>query len=108
MAIQIKKDQLERMGARIRSLSMPPVVSLHSSQPSTQDPLVAKAVEALVAATSEQRSAILQAVSANERIASALAALKRPEGWNGNWNVSITKRDALGRISEVQFRPAKP
>jgi hypothetical protein len=109
MAIKIKRGELEKLGAKIHELPSKTLkVSLHTGQEPEPDNLVATAVSALVAATNEQRAAILLAVSANEQIAAALSTLKRPEGWNGNWDVHITKRDALGRISEVQFRPAKP
>lgn len=105
MAIQVKRETLAKNGAKI-----------HDIKPSIK-PLVKQegnAVEMkvtdyeLISATNSQHRATLASLSAlGTQLTSALSALERPEGWAGNWDVHITKRDALGRISEVQFKPSK-
>lgn len=133
MAIKVKRETLEKLGAKIHEMPTNSFkVTAYTSEPPKPDndgmkEIVAAVVEAtkeqgaaMIGAANEQRKAIVEAineqrfailrgrVSENEQIVAALSSLKRPEGWNGNWNVHITKRDALGRISEVQFSPAKP
>ena len=107
MAIQVKRDELQRRGARI-NLATP---SFKPSAVSTEVPSDALAVKIsdLIESSNSRQLEHLQAMKAIAyQISVALSSIKRPEGWTGNWDVHITKRDALGRISEVQLRPSKP
>ena len=105
MAIQIKRDQLEKSGARIHDIK-PPLKPLVKQEGNA---VVMKVTDyELIAATNEHRQATLASLSLlGTQLTSALSALKTPEGWTGNWDVHIKGRDALGRISEVQFKPSK-
>ncbi len=105
MAIQLKKSAREKLGAKMVELPVTPFkVALHTSQPPAPVD-VDKIANAVTLALDAQRQG-LGAVA--YQFALALEKLKIPVGWQGNWDVHITKRDALGRISEVQFKPAKP
>ena len=106
MAIQVKRDQLERQGAAIHPGRVPFKANLVKPEP-PPDALAIK-ISDLMAASNVQSVEHLQAMKAiGYQISVALSSLKRPEGWTGNWDVHIKRRDALGRISEVQFKPSK-
>lgn len=114
MAIQVRKEELLRSGARIHlDPAKPFKVALATSPPATPAPDVsqlANAIQqlgaALAAARDEQRAEIIHAISVNEQIASAMLALR--DRALVNVDVHIVSRDALGRILDVQFRSPKP
>lgn len=114
MAIQRNRGALEKLGAKIHDIKPPFKVSLHSSPPPITPPMQAPygttiTEDAIAAAGAASAKAVAYEMSViSHQFAKALSSLKPSPGWAGNWNVHITKRDALGRISEVQFRPAKP
>jgi len=110
MAIQVKRETLAKNGARIHNIKLPTPLPRPAS--TTTDTSLAEAISKIAAALAnsqaEQRATIYQALVINEQQLAAIASsLKKGEVEYQNWNVNITKRDALGRIAEVQFRPAK-
>lgn len=103
MAIQVSKKKLEAMQA---SFPITPLPKRYESVP--VPPLeinVDKIANAITVALGSHRVDLAQTM---HEFSAAIAQLRPNVGWTGNWNVTITKRDALGRISEVQFKPAKP
>lgn len=102
MAIKVNRSALEKNGAKIHEITPFKVAPQPVVAPSVD---VDRIANAITVALSTQRQG-LEAVA--YQFALAIEKLRIPVGWQGNWNVSITKRDALGRISEVQFKPAKP
>ena len=112
MAIQVKRDELLRRGARINLAHPVAPTPLPRPASTTTDTSLAEAISKIAAALAnsqaEQRATIYQALVINEQQITAIASsLKKGEVEYQNWNVNITKRDALGRIAEVQFRPTK-
>ena len=108
MKRQELQSMLEKGTAKVK---LPTPVPIRPAPPPPDTSLaeaISKIAAALATSQAEQRAAIYQALVINEQqIASIAASLKKEEVEYQNWNVNITKRDTLGRIAEVQFRPAK-
>lgn len=106
MTRQQLQSKLDKGEAKIK-LPTPHLVAPAPPPPDTSlADAIAKIAAALATSQAEQRGTIMQALAISEQqIASIASALKTSEVEYQNWNVNITRRDALGRIAEVQFRP---
>ena len=112
MPITMKRQEVQSMLEKgTAKIKLPTPVPIRPASPPPDTSLadaIAKIAEALATSQAEQRATIYQVLVINEQQLAAIASsLKKGEVEYQNWNVNITKRDALGRIAEVQFRPSK-
>jgi len=78
----------------------PPVVVPDTSIPDA----VNKVAEALTTVQQESKATISRVESGLQNMAAMLSTMQDKEPM-GPWKVTVTKRDPLGRILEVEFKP---
>ena len=111
MPITMKRQELQAMlengTAKVKLPTPIPIRPVVPAPDTSVADVVAKMQEALSSVHGENLAIVMKTLALNEQIASIIAAMEGRQTEYQNWNVNITRRDSLGRIAEVQFRPAK-